>query len=376
MSSVLFRRNSAVALVVSLILSLVVTLGSFVTKAAAADPLTLTASQQLGDSVKLQWSTANDPNGTMYRYSVYYKTTTGVWELMEANLTGTTYIAPSIESYWYQAGGYTGYYSDELNLLPFRVEAKNPSNSNVEKTSNVATPVMLALTGGTGTGVAGGIQLQWDAVANADYYYVYGTDAAGQTIYGPPQSTVTNSILSTKEIKYMPPSYALNKWYYFKIGAVNQDGEQTVLPQVIAVYTGGQHVTYQFHLGYIGWTPNWAIDVDPTYTSASAYYYPQAIKIKLLGGYLPANAHITYSAHVQDYGWLNWVSDGAEAGTTSQSRRMEAIQIKLQNMPGAHVEYRANVEGIGWQGWVRDGATAGTTGQSRKLVDLQIRIVY
>jgi len=39
---------------------------------------------------------------------------------------------------------------------------------------------------------------------------------------------------------------------------------------------------YQFHLGYIGWTPNWATDVDPSYTSASVYYYPQAIKNQII----------------------------------------------------------------------------------------------
>ncbi len=237
MSSVLFRKNSAIALVVSLMFSLVIALGGFVTKAAASEPLTLTAAQQIGDSVKLQWNTANDPNGTVYRYSVYYQTTTGAWELIEANLTGKTYIAPSIEEYWYE-GGYTGYYSGELNLIPFRVEAKKASYPYDVKTSNVAVPTMLALAGGTGTWVGGGIQLHWNEVENADYYYVYGTDGDGQTLYGPPQSTLTNSIYTTKEIKYMPPSYAKNKWYYFRIGAVNQDGEQTVLPQVISVYTG------------------------------------------------------------------------------------------------------------------------------------------
>jgi len=237
MSSVLLRRNPAVALIVSLTIGLLIVLGSFATKAAAADPLILTATQQLGDSVKLQWNTANDPNGTIYRYSVYYLTTTGVWEQMEANLTGTTYIAPSIDDYWYEAGGYTAYYSDELSLIPFRVEGTNASNPNDVKTSNVATPTMLALTGEIGTGVVGGIQLNWNAVPNAAYYYVYGTDANGQTLTGPPQSTETNSILTTKEIVYwQPKAYAVNRYYYFKIGAVNADGEQTILPEVITVF--------------------------------------------------------------------------------------------------------------------------------------------
>ena len=31
--------------------------------------------------------------------------------------------------------------------------------------------------------------------------------------------------------------------------------------------------------------------------------------------------------HVQDIGWQNWVRNGRIAGTTGQSKRIEAIQI-------------------------------------------------
>ena len=57
--------------------------------------------------------------------------------------------------------------------------------------------------------------------------------------------------------------------------------------------------------------------------------------------------------------------DDQIAGTTGQSRRAEAIQVYLENMPGYQVKYRAHVSGIGWMPWVLDGAVAGTTGQSR-----------
>jgi hypothetical protein len=40
-------------------------------------------------------------------------------------------------------------------------------------------------------------------------------------------------------------------------------------------------------------------------------------------------AGITYRAHVAYNGWMDWASDGATAGTTGESRRMEAIKIKL-----------------------------------------------
>ena len=43
--------------------------------------------------------------------------------------------------------------------------------------------------------------------------------------------------------------------------------------------------------------------------------------------------------------------------------------------PTMSVEYRAHVQGIGWQPWVRDGATAGTVGQSRRIEAIQIRLV-
>ena len=38
---------------------------------------------------------------------------------------------------------------------------------------------------------------------------------------------------------------------------------------------------------------------------------------------------IKYRVHVRDIGWMPYVREGEIAGTTGQSRRMEAIQIQL-----------------------------------------------
>jgi len=38
---------------------------------------------------------------------------------------------------------------------------------------------------------------------------------------------------------------------------------------------------------------------------------------------------LMYQAHVQDVGWQDWVNEGEVAGTTGQSKRLEAIRIKL-----------------------------------------------
>ena len=53
---------------------------------------------------------------------------------------------------------------------------------------------------------------------------------------------------------------------------------------------------------------------------------------------------IKYQAHVQDIGWQDWVYDGAEAGTTGQNKKVEAIRIKLEGLKGKKKEKRNKQE--------------------------------
>ncbi|MDD4097078.1 MAG: leucine-rich repeat protein, partial [Oscillospiraceae bacterium] len=84
---------------------------------------------------------------------------------------------------------------------------------------------------------------------------------------------------------------------------------------------------------------------------------------------------VSYRTHVQDVGWQGYVSDGAASGTSGQSKRLEAINIKLdlEGIDGG-IEYRTHVQDIGWQGWVADDALSGTSGQSKRLEAIQIRL--
>ena len=51
----------------------------------------------------------------------------------------------------------------------------------------------------------------------------------------------------------------------------------------------------------------------------------EAIQIKIV----KKNLGLTYTPHVQTYGWLDWVKDGELAGTTGESKRLEALEIRL-----------------------------------------------
>ena len=52
------------------------------------------------------------------------------------------------------------------------------------------------------------------------------------------------------------------------------------------------------------------------------------IKIELTGANAQ-NYDIYYRAQVEELGWLEWVKDGKEAGTTGKGYRLESLEIKL-----------------------------------------------
>ncbi len=89
------------------------------------------------------------------------------------------------------------------------------------------------------------------------------------------------------------------------------------------------------------------------------------------------DATVAYHSHVQSYGWeQQWYHDGDQSGTTGQSKRVEAIEMKLENAPfNGSIEYRSHVQGIGWeQSWAADGGTSGTIGKGKRVEALQVRL--
>lgn len=139
-------------------------------------------------------------------------------------------------------------------------------------------------------------------------------------------------------------------------------------------------VQYQAHVQSIGWQ-------TPVENGAEAGTDGRALRVEALKinltGHVPTGAKITYQAHVQTIGWQSPVSNGAEAGTDGKALRVEALKITLSGMTGYEVQYRAHVQKIGWQNWVTttngtsisSAALAGTTGQSLRVEAVEIRLV-
>lgn len=82
----------------------------------------------------------------------------------------------------------------------------------------------------------------------------------------------------------------------------------------------------------------------------------------------------SYRSHVENRGWLDWVKDGEDGGSTGQGLRMEAIEIKVETDLDVQVEYRTHVENRGWLDWVNQGEPSGTDGQGLRLEAIELRL--
>ena len=152
--------------------------------------------------------------------------------------------------------------------------------------------------------------------------------------------------------------------------------------KLVGTYAKKYDVYYRVHVAGFGWL-GWAKNGE-TAGSTGAGLRMEAIQIKLVTkGTKISNSvraditktDLTYKAHVADKGWLGQVAEGKTAGTTGESKRMEALIINLKDYNGSSgISYRAHVAQIGWQSWVTSGQTAGTTGQSKQMEAIQIKL--
>ena len=145
-------------------------------------------------------------------------------------------------------------------------------------------------------------------------------------------------------------------------------------------------VYYRVHAQHFGWL-GWAKNGEQAGTAGYAYRL-EGIEIQLVKktDSIPSNINfniepfkqerVTYSTHVQDFGWQDEVSDGQMSGTQGQAKRLEGIKIKLKNQTyKGNIEYRTHIQSYGWEdSYKKNGELSGTTGKSKRLEAIQIRL--
>ena len=144
---------------------------------------------------------------------------------------------------------------------------------------------------------------------------------------------------------------------------------------------GADAISVEAHVSNVGWQA--AVGNGGTAGTTGQSRAVEALRVRL-SGELSARYTVWYRVHSAEFGWLGWACDGADAGSAGYGRAVQAVQVavlpKGDPAPGdtatpfvdrssepPSVSYRAHVAGIGWQGAVSDGAVPGTTGQGRAL---------
>ena len=86
---------------------------------------------------------------------------------------------------------------------------------------------------------------------------------------------------------------------------------------------------------------------------------------------------ISIQAHVESYGWLDPVGENEWAGTTGQSKRLEALKIDLRKAGIEIQEIALHIQNVGWKYYKNPkfDEVLGTTGESKAIEDIRIKCV-
>ena len=129
-------------------------------------------------------------------------------------------------------------------------------------------------------------------------------------------------------------------------------------------------VGYKAHCAGIGWQQEKTDGATAGTTGQSRQ--AECWTARLIG----VKGNIVYRSHVQNRGTMEWRRNNEPSGTTAEGLRLEAIEAKLEGEAANqyYLEYRTHVQDIGWTKWVRSG-WSGTIGQSKRVEAIEMRLV-
>ncbi|MEH7353723.1 hypothetical protein V7150_09100, partial [Neobacillus drentensis] len=172
---------------------------------------------------------------------------------------------------------------------------------------------------------------------------------------------------------------AISKEEYDSLNPVldsSAEVQSSEYPPIVSVGSSEEvtpSIHYAAHVQDIGWQ-------KPVSDGEMAGTNGQAKRIEAIQIFLdnaPYSGGISYKTHVQDYGWLDSVSDGKISGTTGEGKQAEAIQMNLTGEIANYYDiyYRVHSQDYGWLGWAKNGESAGTERLAKQLEAIEIVLV-
>lgn len=145
------------------------------------------------------------------------------------------------------------------------------------------------------------------------------------------------------------------------------------IKQIPGTAKNNNHLWYRAHCQNLGW-------LDPVHdgqtagtTGFSTRLEALLIDLREIRKKYP-DAKLSGDFHVQNIGTvhLDNIEPDTLIGTIGKSLRLEAFRLHLTGVTDKKLYYESHVQDIGWQGIRKDGEMAGTTGQSKRIEAVRI----
>lgn len=132
-------------------------------------------------------------------------------------------------------------------------------------------------------------------------------------------------------------------------------------------------IRYRSHVQNIGWM-EWVPEHSMSGTSGKSLRM-EAIQIDLRNP--EPGMYISADVHIQNYGDRHYdrVTKDTVLGTSGEYKRIEGMSLMLNGTDKYKLQYRVHIQKYGWTRWIDQGKYAGTRGESKRLEAIQIRIV-
>ena len=91
----------------------------------------------------------------------------------------------------------------------------------------------------------------------------------------------------------------------------------------------------------------------------------------------PSVLDVKYRGHIQTYGWESPVTNFSVAGRAGEGKRIEALELSLTGTQAKNYDiyYALHVQTYGWLNWAKNGEKAGTASLSKRVEAIRIQIV-
>ena len=133
-------------------------------------------------------------------------------------------------------------------------------------------------------------------------------------------------------------------------------------------------VAYRASLQGKGWQPYQRNGATAGSTKNTARL--EALQFKLSSA-AKKKGSLVVRVHIAGKGWQGWRALGKPAGYVGKGKAIDAVRIKLTGTLATKydVVYRVRVGGTGWLGWAKNGASAGVTNGIANVGALKVKLV-